>query len=524
MTINTYQQLLTSLSKYSHQPALTCLVSKRTITYEQLNEKVNRLIEYLISFGVGITTKVATIIPNSIESVLFGLAISRCGATLVPLNYRLGSREVDFILNDAKPTVVITASSEHNQTVCEYMRTNENISVIGLPNIEAETFPKTFTMFDWDQTKSSLNSLPASSPTDLARIAYTGGTTGTPKGVMHTQQALVAEMESACMEYPYDDTDNVLFCTPIVHSAGVLMNRSLLSGCHIYIDRSFDAASFLQTVEDSRITSTFVVPTIIYRLIDEAKRRHYDVSSLRNINYGSSPISSERLKEAFEIFGPVLRQQYGMTECSILITRLTKTDHVWALENDPSMLKSCGKPCLRTEIKLVDEHGNSDSSIRRGEILVKSPCIASGYYQEEELTKEAFQDGWFYTGDIGELDDRDFLYIVERKKDMIISGGFNIYSVEVEGLINQHPDVAMSACIGIPDKDWGESVCAFIVLREGASCTKEEIIDFCKKRTSAYMVPKEVIFKSEFPLTTVGKIDKKKLKKPYWENEERKVH
>src|SRR5699024_8471057 len=328
----------------------------------------------------------------------------------------------------------------------------------------------------------------------------------------------------ACIEYPYDDTDKVLFCTPIVHAAGVVLDTILLTGCHIYMDRSFHPASFLQTVQEEKITSAFVVPTIIYRLIDEAKSQTYDVSSLRNLNYGSSPISTERLKEAFDIFGPILRQQYGMTECSILISRLTKTDHVWALEHQPSMLKSCGKPCFHTEIKLVDAQGNRDASVRRGEIIVKSPCVASGYYKQEELTKEAFRDGWFYTGDIGELDDQNYLYIVERKKDMIISGGFNVYSVEVEGLVNQHPAVAMSACIGIPDEVWGEAVCVFVVLREGESCTEEEVIEFCKARTSAYMVPKKVIFKEKFPLTTVGKIDKKELKKPYWENQARKVH
>lgn len=524
MTISTYQQLLTSLTKYSHQTALTCLTSERTMTYEQLHDKVERLIHYLTSEGVGVKTKVATIIPNSIESVLFGLAINRCGATLVPLNYRLGNREVAFILQDAEPTVVITASKKHHDTISAYKEKNDDVSVIGLPDIEADNFPSDFTVFNWEETQNGPVEVEYAAPSDLARIAYTGGTTGTPKGVMHTQEALVAEMESACIEYPYDDTDKVLFCTPIVHAAGVLMNRSLLTGCHIYMDRSFHPVSFLQTVQEEKITSAFVVPTIIYRLIDEAKSQTYDVSSLRNLNYGSSPISTERLKEAFDIFGPILRQQYGMTECSILISRLTKTDHVWALEHHPSMLKSCGKPCFHTEIKLVDAQGNRDASVRRGEIIVKSPCVASGYYKQEELTKEAFRDGWFYTGDIGELDDQNYLYIVERKKDMIISGGFNVYSVEVEGLVNQHPAVAMSACIGIPDEVWGEAVCVFVVLREGESCTEEEVIEFCKARTSAYMVPKKVIFKEKFPLTTVGKIDKKELKKPYWENQARKVH
>ena len=525
MTTSTNQQLLTKLSNYSHQSALTCLTTNETITYEQLNEKVTRLIHYLYSLGIDKDAKVATIIPNSIESILFGIAIGRLGAILIPLNHKLGLREVTFILEDANPEAVITATDKHMDVIRQYQADSPaDSTIIGIPGIEAETFPDTFTIFQWMDTINEEVIVPQAAPEAIARIAYTGGTTGTPKGVMHTQQNLVAEMESASIEYPYDDQDKVLFCTPIVHSAGVLMHRSLFGGCHVYIDRSFNPARFLNTVENEKITSTFVVPTIIYRLIDEAKKNSYDVSSLRNMNYGSSPISSERLKEAFTIFGPIMRQQYGMTECSILISRLTKSDHVWALEHEPSVLSSCGKPCLLTEIKLQDEYGNSDNSVTRGEILVKSPCVAAGYYNREDLTEAAFKEGWFHTGDIGEKDENGYLYIVERKKDMIISGGLNIYSVEVEQLINKHPAVAMSACIGIPDDNWGEAVCVFVVPRKGETCTKEDLIQFCKERTSPYMVPKEIIFQESFPLTAVGKIDKKQLKKPYWEKQERKVH
>ncbi|WP_077595961.1 class I adenylate-forming enzyme family protein [Oceanobacillus kimchii] len=525
MTLSTNQQLLEKLSTFTHQSALTCLTTNYTITYEQLNEKVTRIIHYLSGLGIDKDTKVATVIPNSIDSVLFGIAIGRLGATLVPLNPKLGLREVTFILQDASPKAVITATKKHIKVIEDYQKKDPNaIKVLGIPDIEAEGFPDTFKIFRWVDTVNQQITIAQASPADIARIAYTGGTTGTPKGVMHTQQNLVAEMECASIEYPYDDQDKVLFVTPIVHSAGVLMHRSLFAGCHIYIDRSFNPERFLQTVEEEKITSTFVVPTIIYRLIDEAKKNTYDVSSLRNMNYGSSPISSARLKEAFAIFGPTMRQQYGMTECSILISRLTKSDHIWALEHEASVLGSCGKPCLQTEIMLEDVNGNYGTEVKRGEILVKSPCVAVSYYNREDLTKEAFRDGWFYTGDIGEIDENGFLYIVERKKDMIISGGLNIYSVEVEQLINKHPAVAACACIGIPDEDWGEAVCVFVVLRNGKTCTKEELLQYCKEKTSAYMVPKEIIFQDSFPLTTVGKIDKKQLKKPYWENQYRNVH
>ncbi|MGP4066203.1 class I adenylate-forming enzyme family protein [Oceanobacillus sp. M65] len=525
MDNSTNQQLMVDgLGRFDHQPAITCLESNETITYKELQDKVERIAGYLYEIGTKIGTNIAMLIPNSIESVLFGLAINRCGATIVPLNSNLGVREVDFILHDAEPEIVIMATEKHIDPVLSYLNKVDGKTVIGLPGFIATYYPDEFRLFDWNETPGISLEFPVASEDDLARISYTGGTTGTPKGVMHSQRNVVAEMRGACMEYPYDDQDKVLFCTPVVHAAGVLLNRSLLGGCHVHLARSFDPARFLQTVEEERITSTFVVPTIIYRLIDEAKNKNYNVSSLRNINYGSSPISTERLKEAFEIFGPILRQQYGMTECSILITRLTKSDHLWAFNHNPNVLRSCGKPCLTTQVRLVDHEGNNKEPVQRGEIAVKAPYISTGYYKRDDLTKEAFRDGWFYTGDIGELDEDGFLHIVERKKDMIISGGLNVYSVEVERLINQHPAVSMSACIGIPDSNWGEAVCVFAVLREGMTCSKEELIQFCKEQTSSYMVPKEIYFETSLPLTTVGKIDKKKLKKPFWEGIARKVH
>ncbi|WP_068672159.1 class I adenylate-forming enzyme family protein [Oceanobacillus sp. Castelsardo] len=523
-SLTSQQLMFNGINRFDHQPAITCLETNETITYKELRNKVDRIAGYLYEAGANVGTNIAVLIPNSIESVLFGRAVGRCGATLIPLNNKLGVREVDFILNNAEPEIVVMATEKHIEPVLHYLNENEGKIVIGLPGLITTDYPAEFRIFDWNHTPDAPIEFPTARPDDLSRIAYTGGTTGTPKGVMHTQKSGVAEMEAACMEYPYDDRDKVLFCTPVVHSAGVLLNRSLLAGCHVYLSRSFNPAKFLQTVQDFGITSTFVVPTIIYRLIDEAKKTNYDVSSLRNINYGSSPISTERLKEAFEIFGPILRQQYGMTECSILITRLTKSDHLWAFNHKPDVLRSCGKPCLMTQIRLVDNDGNSNKSVRRGEIVVKAPYVSNGYYKREDLTKEAFRNGWFYTGDVGELDEYGFLHIVERKKDMIISGGQNVYSVEVERVINQHPAVSMSACIGIPHSDWGEAVCVFVVLREGDTCSKEELIQFCKERTSAYMIPKEIYFETSLPLTTVGKIDKKKLKKPFWEGAEREVH
>jgi fatty-acyl-CoA synthase/long-chain acyl-CoA synthetase len=462
------------------------------------------------------------------EFVLFSQAVARCGATSIPMGVKLGIREVDFILNHSEPDFVIIATEMHMKTVLKYVNDKkeqqQSVKVIGLEGFNLQ-YPEEFITINRQETDKVENvfSFPDVSPDDISTISYTGGTTGMPKGVMHSQRGKAAALIASFIEFPMDDRDKVLLTTPLQHSAGSLMLRALAGGAHVYID-TFKPETFLKTVQEKRITVTFTVPTIIYRIIDTAKKLKFDVSSLRSIHYGSSPISSERLKEAMELFGPVFVQQYGATEANVLITRMHKFDHERALETGAKFIQSCGKPCLMTQIRIVDDHGQDVKPFEKGEIILKSPYLMEGYYKRPDLTVEAIKDGWFHTGDIGQFDDEGFLYIVDRKKDMIISGGMNVYSVEVEKVVNQHPAVLMSACIGVPDPDWGELVTVFVVLRDGVKCSEEEIIEFCKGRTSSYMIPKKVHFKGTLPLTQVGKIDKKKLKKDFWKDKERQIN
>ncbi|MFE5428842.1 class I adenylate-forming enzyme family protein [Peribacillus simplex] len=512
----TFQSLLNKgMKRFGELPAITLLPTGETITYDELWKKTELISSYLLRLGAGRGVRIATIIPNSLESVMFGLAIQQCGATLVPLSEKLGKREIQFILKEAKPEVVIIATKTHFDTFFEYLEEmkKEDVHVIGLPGFNIN-YPEEFERFQWPGEINNLD-LPIAEAEDIALLSYTGGTTGTPKGVMHSQKGLGAAILSAAIEDPLDDRDRVLLSTPIVHSAGSLLWRSLVSGVHVYVMGSFDAAEFIRAIKEHEITTTFMVPTMLYRLLDQTKKMEYDMSSMRNIFYGASPISQKRLKEAFEVFGPIMRQQYGMTECNIVITRLSKSAHVWAYHNNSEILKSCGKPCILTEVRLIDDEGNDVEPSELGEIIVKSPAMMAGYYQRPDLTQEYIRDGWFYTGDIGKWDESGYLYIVDRKKDMIISGGMNVYSSEVERVVNLHPSVTLSACIGVPHPDWGEVVCVVASQQEGLNCTSEELIDFCKQRTSKYMVPKVVYFLDKFPLTPIGKIDKKELRKMF---------
>jgi fatty-acyl-CoA synthase len=516
MQQTTFQSLLfKGLNRFGDLPAITLLPSKKAVTYKELLEKTERISNYLLGLGVKRGSHVATITPNSLEGVMFGLAIQQCGATLVPLSEKLGNREVDFILKEAKPKVVIMATQAHVEPIFDYLEASNDpdVHVIGLPGFGID-YPDKFELFQWPEERRNAD-FPVAMAEDIAVLSYTGGTTGTPKGVMHSQEGLGAALLSAAIEDPLDDRDRLLLSTPIVHSAGSLLWRSLMSGVHVYIMPSFNAKHFIGAIKEHQITTTFMVPTMLYRLLDQIKKVDYDVSSMCNIYYGASPISQKRLKEAFEVFGPIMRQQYGMTECNIVISRLSKSAHIWAYYNDSEVLKSCGKPCLLTEVRTIDDKGNDVSPFELGEIIVKSPALMVGYYQRPELTRESIRDGWFHTGDIGMLDDKGYLYILDRKKDMIISGGMNVYSSEVERMVNQHPAVALSACIGVSDPGWGEAVCVVVVHKEGSSCTEEEIIEFCKQNTSKYMVPKIVYFRDNLPLTPIGKVDKKELKKMY---------
>ncbi|MBS4211620.1 class I adenylate-forming enzyme family protein [Neobacillus rhizophilus] len=507
--------LLKGLRRFAELPAVTLLPSEETITYRELLEKIELVSTYLHNLGARRGTHIATLISNSLEAVIFGLAVQRLGATLVPLGEKLGPREVGFILREAKPKLVIMATKPHVTTILEYLEeaNDPNVHVIGLPGFGVD-YPEKFMIFEWPVEKKDLD-FPVSEGEDIALLSYTGGTTGTPKGVMHSQAGLAAGILSAAIEDPIDDRDRLLLSTPIVHAGGSLLWRALISGVHVYVMRAFDAEYFIKAIKKYQITTTFMVPTMLYRLLDQVKIMEYDVSSMRSIFYGASPISPKQLKEAFEVFGPIMRQQYGMTECNIVISRLSKSAHVWAYHNNQEVLKSCGKPCLFTEVRVIDDNGQDVGQNEMGEIIVKSPSMLVGYYQRPEQTQEAIRDGWFYTGDIGKWDEYGYLYIVDRKKDMIISGGMNVYSSEVERVVNQHPAVAMSACIGVPHPDWGEAVCVVVSGRAGSSCTEEDIIQFCKERTSKYMVPKVVYFQEQFPLTPIGKIDKKELKKMY---------
>jgi acyl-CoA synthetase (AMP-forming)/AMP-acid ligase II len=286
-----------------------------------------------------------------------------------------------------------------------------------------------------------------------------------------------------------------------------------------------DLNRFCENVQKERITSTMLVPTVLYRFLEFDVEAQYDLSSLATVFYGASPMSLKKLKGLQAKFGNIFVQVYGATEAYPPVTLLGKAEHQPESEEETKRLGSAGKPVVGYEVKIVDEHGHEVPSGQTGEAWVRGPGIIKGYFKNREQTEAEFtKDGWWKTGDMMCMDPKGYIYIVDRKKDMIISGGFNVYATEVEEALNAHPAVLMSAVIGIPHEDWGEAIHAEVILKEHANVEASELVDFCKERKGKYKAPKTVAFVQELPVSAVGKVLRRKVREKYWTGEERQVH
>jgi acyl-CoA synthetase (AMP-forming)/AMP-acid ligase II len=264
---------------------------------------------------------------------------------------------------------------------------------------------------------------------------------------------------------------------------------------------------------------------MIYVLLDYPDRKKYDLSSLRTVLYGAAPMSPERIKQAMAEFGPIFIQVYSQMEVANQTTVLTKQEHVEALEKYPQRLKSCGRPIIMSQVRIVDDNDNDVAGDEVGEIITRGPHMMKGYWRREEETEETMKGGWIHTADMAWMDEDGFIYVVDRKKDMIISGGMNVYSAEVEFALMRHPSIGQAAVLGVPDEKWGEAIKAVVVLRHDTTpATEEEIMAFCRDYLSAYKRPKSIDFVGELPMTPYGKIDKKALRAKYWADQERAVH
>ncbi|WP_067669201.1 acyl-CoA synthetase [Nocardia miyunensis] len=341
----------------------------------------------------------------------------------------------------------------------------------------------------------------------LCMLAGTGGTTGRPKGVRLTEINMMTSTALALMSYPFGDRPRYLALAPLTHSAGVLSFPILSLGGEVVIMPAPDIGEFLALVERHRITHAFLPPTVIYGVLDHPDLDHRDLSSLRCLWYGAAPMSPTRLREALQRIGPVLGQLFGQTEAPNMIATLAPADH---FRPDGSVaverLGSAGRPTPLTTVAIMDQRGALLARGERGEIVVRGPLVMDGYHENPDATAEVSAFGWHHTGDIGYLDEEGLLFVVDRAKDMIITGGFNVYSAEVEQALLAHPAVKDSAVVGLPDPKWGERVTAAVELRVGQQVESAEIIAFVKERIGSVKAPKDIEIWTELPRSKVGKI------------------
>ncbi len=364
-------------------------------------------------------------------------------------------------------------------------------------------------------------------PDAVVSVTYTGGTTGKPKGVVGTASSMAAMTQVQLAEWEWPQQPKFLMCTPLSHAGAAFFVPTLMAGGSMVVLPRFDPGEVLRTVVQERITATMLVPSMLYALLDHPDAETADLSSLETVYYGASAINPTRLAEAIDRWGPIFAQYFGQSECPMVISYLAKADHDLTR---PERLASCGRPSAFLRTALLDGDGKPVPTGEPGEVCVAGPVLAQGYWNLPEETADTFRDGWLHTGDVARADDDGYWYIVDRTKDMIVTGGFNVFPREVEDVIAEHPVVAQVGVVGAPDDKWGEAVTAVVVLRPGADTSDAAVVELAsqikamvKKRKGAVQAPKRVLVADSLPLTALGKPDKKALRAQFWGERSRAV-
>jgi len=507
----TLQQLAKqALVRYQERVAL--IFGETSVTYAQLDHLSDRAAAGLTHRGVKAGDRVALFLKNCVEYVIADLAIIKMGAVKVPLNHLLSSDDVSYILEHSEASVVIA-----HQELISSVDIDRSVQTIIVSDDETDQRCEN----DWRDIISAnygeftSEGIAGSAP---ALLMYTGGTTGRPKSVLHTQAGLGLNMLAHITGFEIHNGDTTLLSSPLPHSAGFILLAYFLQGGTVVLLDHFEPESVLSCIEEHSVNSLFLVPTMIYRLLDHDANQDYKTDSLRTIIYGAAPISQKRLKHAIERFGPIFLQIYAQTECPNIGTILKKEDHL-----KEELQQSCGQAALTTEVRIVDENGNVLPAGEVGEVQFRSGYLLSEYYKSDSKTKEVMKNGWLATGDIGYESDTKHLYLVDRSKDMIISGGLNVYSSEVESAIESINGVKEVAVVGVPHEDWGESIHA-VVVRSTPDLSEGDVTAHARARLAKYKIPKTVEFVDALPLTNYGKIDKKKIRSQYWGSTDRNIN
>lgn len=500
------------------------IYGKKRITFAQFNARVNRLIHALHSLGVKKGDGIGIFSWNCLEyAEVYGAAM-KGGFIISGVNPRLQSHELEYLINYSEIHTLFVGREliemvnplhPHLHKVKNYISLETSAAGMAFHDdlllAHSEEEPDV-------QVKEE----------DPFLIFYTSGTTGTPRGALYTEGRNIENTRTKTIELGLEAGDKHIMILPLFHIGGYSHFWSFfyVGGSNVIMpQRSFDPAATLQSIQEEKATDLHIVPTHLVTMLALPDIEKYDLSSLKRIWYAASPMPAELLRRGIEKFGTIFMQGYGQSESGPDITFMSRKSHQ-VLDKSPEkqkVLASCGQPCMGVHVRVVDENNNDVEPYRMGEIVLQSKAVMVEYWNKPDETRDVMADGWLHTGDIGYYDQQGYVYIADRKKDMIISGGENIYPREIEEVLYRHPAVAEAAVIGIPDEVWIEGVHALIVLREGQSSKEDEIMSFCKSCLARYKAPKSVEFVESLPKNPQGKILKRELRKKYWEGLERKI-
>ncbi len=491
--------------------------SGRRVTFAELEDRVRRAGNALrTGLGIPAGERVAILSRNGPEFLEAYFAAGRRGLVAQPLNWRLGAEELARILEDGRPRALL------------FSREFEDVATELRSRVDLDHW------VDWGASTSAWEELLArADPSDDAIeagdadpffILYTGGTTGESKGALHTHGSATMGMLNQTVAERIVPSDVYMLTGQMFHIPVLLAMNYLAHGCPLVL-MNFEARLALELIERERVSAFLGITTMLNWMMAESGFDRFDLRSLRNVQYGGGPMPPDVIASALDAFPCELIQGYGQTEGATM-TFLSQEDHRRALAGEhPERLHSCGREGFVTEVRVVDPEGRDVARDGRatGEIVVRSPANMREYWSKEELTRQTIRDGWMWTGDVATWDEERYVFIVDRAKDMIITGGENVYSAQVEAAIHRHPAVLETAVIGVPDAEWGEAVKAVVVLKPDTTATAEEIIETARTHLAGYQKPRSVDFVDALPKAPTGKILKRELRAPYWKDRGRGV-
>jgi acyl-CoA synthetase (AMP-forming)/AMP-acid ligase II len=493
-------------------------------TYAEVQAQTHRIARAMTAAGLKRQEAAAIYSPNHASILACMLGLWRAGAVWIPVNTRNALDANIQYLNYVRAGWLFYHSSyaEDAAAIAKAVPSIRHVICLDRPDGERASLEAFMGNADGEDAPDFGH--PTGDPEDLAAIIATGGTTGPAKGVRVLNRSWGTMVETVLNAMPCEDPV-CLATAPLTHAAGPIAMASIAMGATVVVLPRFDALMVMEAIQRHRVTHMFLPPTALYQMLAHPQVRDFDYSSLRYFLLAGSPVSPDKLRQAVEVFGPCMCQSYGQTECHMIATWLPPQIVAAAARGDhPERLSSCGRASYSVRVELMDDDGRLLPVGETGEIVARGGLVGGGYFELPEATQEAWAHGWHHTGDVGYRDAEGFVYIVDRKKDMIVTGGFNVFSAEVEAAVMELNGVRECAVVGVPDEKWGEAVTAIVALNDGSAVTADEIIAHCKSKLGGVKAPKAVHVWPEVPRTAAGKFDKKAIRAKFWSGEGRNVH